>query len=32
MPKWTSICHLALWAPLRGLRCLGGATGWDSET
>lgn len=31
-PKWLSTGHLALWAPLRGLQCLGGATGWDSQT
>lgn len=32
LPKWVSINHFALWAPLRSLRCLDGATGWDSET
>lgn len=32
-PKWLSTGHLALWAPLRGLQCLGGATDriWPSR-
>lgn len=32
LSKWLSTAHLALWAPLRGLQCLGVATGWDSQT